>query len=98
MMSVVKYDDDKLKAFMEYLIFDDYGEIDLAGCLMLIGDLYINPGERAGKLWKKMLVGLLKEHPRVMLVRYTRLYKFPDRPGQTYTREQILKRFGGRYE
>jgi len=94
MIECIRDDQGRILAVCEWQLFKD-GMIAEDGNLLMVGDLEINPDKRGNGVIRHFIRTLYVKNPQAEYLFFYRNYKYPGRPGRTYTRDQIKKLLGG---
>lgn len=89
MLEVLHNEDGSLKAVMEYLIFNEQGQLNEQGDRVFIGEMEINPQSRGNGVIKGFIKTILNKYPNLKTCVFFREYKYPNRGFRSYTRKQF---------
>ena len=89
MIACLRDQEGNITAVIEYLLFNEKGNLDDNGEGMFIGELEINPIHRGNGALKELIKLLLAKCPQAKECVFFRKTKYPDRECRTYTRQQF---------
>ena len=89
MIECIRDDKGNITAVIEYLIFNNLGQLTEEGDTVFIGELEINPEHRGKKVIRHFIKTILNKYPNAKKCLFFRRYKYPSRDYRMYTREQF---------
>jgi hypothetical protein len=89
MIACLRDAEGNITAVIEYLLFNQQGNLDENGDGMFIGECEINPIHRGNGALRELIKMLLAKCPKAKKCVFFRKTKYPEREHRTYTREQF---------